>query len=77
MFVTYLVKRDKKDAEMINSFNRTINVHLKDTNKSTEKLTKQIQEFSDTNREYKEALAKIYDWNRQLVKERKADNAIS
>lgn len=69
MFVFYLFKRDKRDHEMVKSFNQTINVHLKESNKSREKLAKELQEFSDTNRELKETLEAVYTWNKNIADE--------
>lgn len=69
MFVFYLLKRDKKDQDMVKGFNQTINVHLKEANKSREKLAKELQEFSDTNRELKETLHAVYTWNKNIADE--------
>lgn len=69
MFVLYLIKRDKKDQEMIKGFNQTINIHLKESNKSREKLARELQELSDTNREATELLRAVYAWNKNIVDE--------
>lgn len=77
-FVGYLSKRDKKDQEsekrmhdMIKAFNQTVNTHMKESNQSRERLTKQLQEFTDTNKEFKGMLVEIYQWNKHLVERNK------
>lgn len=69
MFVVYLLKRDKRDSEMMGRFNATVNSYLKDANKTQANLAVKINEFNETNKELKDALEKIYLHNKTIVDE--------
>lgn len=71
MFVVYLIKRDKRDSEMMGRFNTTVNGYLKDANKAQSTLAVKIHEFGQTNKELKDALEKIYIHNKSIVDENK------
>lgn len=62
-FIWYLAKRDRSDREMIDKFNQTINTHITSSSRV-------MQEISDTNRELKEVIEKLYAQNWKLVKEK-------
>lgn len=60
-FIWYLVKRDKGDREMVDSFNKIITTHIQDS-------TRVMQEFTDTNKELKDVIQKLYVQNWKLTK---------
>ena len=68
MFVWYLIKRDKRDGEMVDKFNKTIEGHLERGLKVQAELATRLQEFKDANRELKDVIEKMYIQNLKLVK---------
>lgn len=50
-------------------FNKTIQVHLRDAVRATRENAKSLQEFSDTNKNLREILEKVYIQNKVLYDE--------
>ena len=67
MFVVYLVKRDKRDSEMMERFNATVNGHLKDANKVQMSLAVKLNELNETNKELKESNKELKESNTELI----------
>lgn len=68
IFVWYLTQHGKQDQKMVEDFNDTIKVHMTEANRIQIELGKRLQEFSDSNKELRVVVQKLYEQNYKLVK---------
>lgn len=68
IFIFYLVNRDKSDREMIDKFNMTIREHISNSVRVMQEISDASRHLSETNKELKDVIEKLYQQNWELSK---------